>query len=56
MPQGEFTHVGDWCTFETLVQRLGLKDPAIRTVAEIVHDLDLKDDKFSRPEAPASVG
>jgi hypothetical protein len=50
MYQGEFTHFGDWCTFETLTHRLGLKDPALLAVAEIIHDLDLKDGKFSRPE------
>ena len=27
-------------------------DPALRHLAEIVHDIDLKDSKFSRPEAP----
>lgn len=51
MPDGEFTHFGDWCTFETLARRLGLNDPAVAAMAEIVHDLDLKDRKFSRPEA-----
>lgn len=52
MYQGEFTHFGDWCTFETLAHRLGLKDPALLSVAEIIHDLDLKDGKFLRPETP----
>jgi hypothetical protein len=52
MFEGEFTHEGDRCTFETLVERLGLKDPALRGIAEIVHDIDLKDGKFSRDEAP----
>ena len=27
-----------------------LNDPALRDIAEIVHDIDLKDDKFGRPE------
>ena len=51
MYEGEFTHFGDWCTFETLIHRLGLKESALTHVAEIVHDIDLKDGKFSRPEA-----
>jgi hypothetical protein len=51
MPQAEFTHEGDRCTFETLVHRLGLRDPALAAVAEIVHDIDLHDEKFHRPEA-----
>jgi hypothetical protein len=49
---GEFTHEGDRCSFETLVARIGLRDPALLQVAEIVHDIDLKDAKFGRSEAP----
>jgi hypothetical protein len=49
---GEFTHEGDRCTFETLVARLGLADSALTQVAEIVHDIDLKDAKFGRADAP----
>jgi hypothetical protein len=51
MYQGEFTHEGDRCTFETLMVRFGLTDPALRTLAEIVHDVDCKDEKFGRAEA-----
>jgi hypothetical protein len=50
MFEAEFTHEGDLCTFEVLVQRAGLTDPALRPLAEIVHDIDLKDQKFGRPE------
>lgn len=50
MAEAEFTHFGDWCTFETLMKRLRLDEPALTQVAEIVHDIDLKDKKFSRPE------
>jgi hypothetical protein len=48
----DFTHEGDTCSFETMTARLGLKDSALREIAEIVHDLDLKDGKFGRPDAP----
>jgi len=51
MFDAEFTHEGDRCTFEVLLGRAGLADPALQAIAEIVHDLDLKDDKFRRPEA-----
>ncbi|MBI4564810.1 MAG: chromate resistance protein [Planctomycetes bacterium] len=51
MFEGEFTHEGDRCTFETLIERMNLKDPALRGIAEIVHDIDLKDGKFRRDEA-----
>lgn len=50
MFEAEFTHEGDRCTFEVLVERFGLDDSALRAVAEIVHDIDLKDAKFGRPE------
>jgi hypothetical protein len=48
---GEFTHVGDQCTFETLLARFALRDAALATIGEIVHDIDCKDEKFGRPEA-----
>ena len=51
MFQAEFTHDGDLGTCEVLVRRFGIDDPALRAVGEIVHDIDLKDAKFGRPEA-----
>ncbi len=50
MYEAEYTHEGDRCTFENLLRRFGLKDRALHAVAEVVHDIDLKDDKFGRPE------
>lgn len=50
MVGGDFTHEGDHCTFETLIARTGLKDAALGRVAEIVHDIDVKDGKFGRVE------
>jgi CRISPR/Cas system-associated endoribonuclease Cas2 len=48
----EFTHHGEDCTFETMVKRFGLSgNKGLREIAEIVHDIDLKDDKFHRLEA-----
>ena len=52
MFDAEFTHEGELCTFEVLVQRFGLRDPALRAIAEIVHDIDVKDAKYGREEAP----
>jgi hypothetical protein len=52
MFEAEFTHQGDRCTFEVLLEQAGLNDPALRAIAEIVHDIDLKDLKFGRIEAP----
>ena len=50
MFEGEITHEGDRCSFEVLLARTGISDPALRAIAEIVHDIDLKDGKFSREE------
>ena len=50
MYQAEYTHVGDRCTFETLLDSFGLDEPALVAIAEIVHDLDCQDDKYQRPE------
>jgi hypothetical protein len=52
MFEAEFTHEGDLCTFEVLAQRFGLADPALRAITEIVHDIDVKDAKYGREEAP----
>ncbi len=50
MYDAEFTHVGDRCTFEVLLERMGLQDAALAALAEIVHDIDLRDEKFGREE------
>lgn len=50
MFEAEFTHDGDMCTFEVLARLAKEDDAALRSVAEIVHDIDLKDGKFGRPE------
>jgi hypothetical protein len=52
MFEGEFTHEGDRCSFETLLHRLGFQDAALHALGEVIHDVDLKDGKFKRPEVP----
>jgi hypothetical protein len=48
----EFTHHGEDCTFETMIRQFGLTDiQGLQHLAQIVHDIDLKDDKFNRLEA-----
>jgi hypothetical protein len=47
----EFGHHGEDCTFETLVKRFGLKDRRVKLIAEIVHEADLHDGKFTRNES-----
>jgi hypothetical protein len=34
-----------------LLRHFRLAEPALRSLAEIVHDIDLKDGRFARPEA-----
>jgi hypothetical protein len=51
MTDADFTHEEDRCTFETLVRRIDLNDAALERVAEIIHDIDIKDGKFGRAEA-----
>jgi hypothetical protein len=53
MYTGEFSHRGGQCTFEVLAERFGLASKAVAKIGQIVHDLDMKDAKFSPPEAPA---
>ncbi len=50
-PGAELSHVGEDCTFETLVKRAGLQDRRLTRLAEIVHEADLRDGKFPRDEA-----
>lgn len=48
---GEFTHVGDMCTFEVLLKAFRLTDKALGIIAEIIHQIDLNDEKFRNPAA-----
>lgn len=50
MTDGEFTHEGDNCSFETILSRARIADPALKAIAEIIHDIDLQDGKFGHPE------
>lgn len=47
-----FAHEGDMCTFEVLQARFHIVDAGVRRIAEIVHDIDLKDDRFRSAQAP----
>lgn len=50
MSEGEFTHQGDDCTFETLLKRFGIGDRTAEQIGEMIHDADLEDGKFERGE------
>lgn len=53
MYTGDFGHHGELCTFETLAARFSVRDPAVTSIGQIVHDLDMKEARYNRPEAPA---
>ena len=50
MFDGEFTHRQGKCSFENMLEEFQLDDPAMLAVSEIIHDIDLKEDRFGRPE------
>lgn len=51
MTAARFGHLGNLCSFETMIAAFGLSDPALQALAEIVHELDLRDGCYARPEA-----
>ena len=47
------SHRGDDCSFETFLKEYeaALRDPVLAEIAEIVHDADLLDERYGRPES-----
>jgi hypothetical protein len=52
MGDAQFGHRGNLCTFETMLHAFNLEDPGLRAIAEIVHEIDLRDGRYARPEVP----
>ena len=52
MFEAEYTHEGDSCTFEVLARRFQVSDAAVSAIGEVIHDIDVHDGKFERPETP----
>lgn len=50
MREGEFGHQGNLCSFETMIARFSLNHPGLGTIAAIVHEIDLRDGRYARPE------
>jgi len=48
----ELGHHDGKCSFEALVAKYQIEDPAVHLLAKIVHGADVKQDLFGRPEAP----
>ncbi|MBI4454834.1 MAG: chromate resistance protein [Acidobacteria bacterium] len=51
MSKAHFGHLGNLCTFEVMVAAFGLNEPSVRPIAEIIHEIDLRDGHYARPEA-----
>ncbi len=45
-----FGHIGSLCTFETLLTAFALSDAALTPLAHIVHEMDLRDERYVRSE------
>lgn len=52
VPGVELGHHEGKCSFEAIIAKYGIKDPAVHLLAEIVHGADVKQDLYGRPEAP----
>jgi len=51
MLDAEFSHHGNYCTFETLTRRFTISDKSLAKIGEMIHDADLDDARFQRIEA-----
>jgi hypothetical protein len=51
MLDAEFSHHGNYCTFETLTRRFAISDKSLAKIGEMIHDADLDDARFQRVEA-----
>lgn len=47
---GELSHQGELCTYEVLARRFGVDDRAALLVGQIVHDIDLRDERYKHPQ------
>jgi hypothetical protein len=52
VPNVELGHHEGRCSFEAIVRKYQIDDPAVRLLAEIVHGADVSPDLYGRPEAP----
>lgn len=50
MESAAFSHQGNLCTFEVMIRAFALDEAALFLMAEIVHEIDLRDGRYQRPE------
>jgi len=48
----ELGHRNGGCSFETILARYELDDPALERIGQIVHEADIGDERYDAPEAP----
>jgi hypothetical protein len=51
MRGAELGHRGGDCSFETILRQYDLTDPVLWTLAQLVHQADLDDERYDAPEA-----
>jgi hypothetical protein len=51
MRGADLSHHGGDCSFETFLRRYELDDPVLWEIGNIVHEADLRDERFDAPEA-----
>lgn len=48
----ELGHRDGRCSFETILVRYELDDPALERIGQVVHEADIGDERYDAPEAP----
>jgi hypothetical protein len=48
----ELGHHGDKCSFEAILEKYKIADPAVQLLAQIVNGADVKPEIYGRPEGP----
>jgi hypothetical protein len=52
IPGADLSHHDGDCTFEVMLRRYELTDPALGTIGRIVHEADIGDERYPAPDAP----
>jgi hypothetical protein len=52
VPDAELGHIDGKCSFEAIVAKYAIADPAIALLARIVHGADVSEDLYGEPQAP----
>jgi hypothetical protein len=50
-PGARYTHRGNKCSFETLIEEYGITDPAVALLARVVHGADVSEDRDATSES-----